>query len=137
MIHILKKLLFACFAVLVTVIVLLSCNKEPGTGGNSTIYGKVLVRNYNSTFTLLKEIYPGQDETVYLIYGDDRSYSDHIKSTYDGSWEFKYLRPGNYHVYCYSKDSSLQTNALIPIIRDVTIKKHHQEVEVPTMVIIK
>lgn len=114
-----------------------SCSKEPGTGGNSTIYGKVYVRDYNSTFTILEDEYYGQDEDVFLIYGDDRSYSDHIRTSYDGSYEFKYLRPGDYHVYCYSSDSTLQSHALIPVIRDITIDKKNQEVEVKTIEILK
>ena len=118
-------------------IFVLACSKDPGSGGTSTIYGKVLVRNFNSTFTDFREEYYAQDETVYIIYGNDRSYGDKIKTTYNGDFEFKYLRPGDYHLYCYSKDTTLQTNALIPVIRDVTITKNHQEVEVPLMVICK
>jgi hypothetical protein len=110
---------------------ILSCSKEPGTGGNSTIYGKVMVKDYNSTYTILNEEYYGQDVDVYLIYGDNRTYSDHVKTSYDGNFEFKYLRTGDYHVYCYSEDSTLQTKALIPVIRDVSITKNKQEVEVP------
>lgn len=63
------------------------------------------------------------------------SYSDHTKTSYDGTYEFKYLRPVDYHVFVYSKDSTLQTNALIPVIKDVTISKKHQEVEVPVMIV--
>jgi hypothetical protein len=116
---------------------MLSCSKEAGTGGNSTIYGKVFVKDYNSTFTLLEDEYYGQDVDVFLIYGDDRSYSDHVRTSYDGSYEFKYLRPGDYHVYCYSSDSTLQSHALIPVIRDITIDNKNQEVEVTTMEILK
>jgi hypothetical protein len=136
MISIVRKLPFICLVFLLSM-ELPSCTKEAGTGGNSTIYGKVYAKDYNSTFTVLYEEYYAQDVEVYLIYGDDRSYSDHIKTSYDGSFEFKYLRPGNYHVYCYSEDSTLQSHALIPILRDVTIDKKNQEVEVPTMVIFK
>ncbi|NVO19909.1 MAG: hypothetical protein HXX13_09420 [Bacteroidetes bacterium] len=114
-----------------------SCSKEPGTGGNSTIYGKVYVKDYNSSFTELNGEYWGQDVEVYLIFGDDRSYSEHVNTTYNGNYEFKYLRPGDYHLYCYSKDSTLQTTALVPVIRDVTINKKHQQIEVPTMTIFK
>ena len=131
-----KKLIIPLWVLLLTPIVF-SCAKEPGTGGNSTIYGKVYVKNYNSTFTELKGEYYAQDEEVYLIYGDDRSYSEHINTTYNGSYEFKYLRPGTYHLYCYSKDSTLQSDAMVPVIRDVTIDNKHQQVQVPTMVIFK
>jgi len=130
-----KTFYLSCLTILL--LAMMSCSKEPGTGGNSTIYGKVYVRDYNSTFTLLEDEYYGQDVDVFLIYGDDRSYSDHVRTSYDGSYEFKYLRPGNYHVYCYSSDSTLQSHALLPIISDVTIDKKNQEVEVTTIEILK
>ena len=113
------------------------CKKEAGEGGNSSIYGKVYVKDYNSTFTVLQEEYYGQDVDVYIIYGDDKSYGDKQKTSYDGTYEFKYLRSGMYHIYTYSKDSSLQTNALIPIIKDVEITKKRQNVEIPEIVIFK
>ena len=116
-------------------ILLYSCEKEPGEGGKSTIYGKVFVKDYNATFTNLEEEYYGPDIWVYIIYGDDRDYSDRILTSYDGTYEFKYLRPGTYHVYAYSKDSTLQTNALLPVIRDVEVPKKKQEVEVEDIVI--
>ncbi len=127
------------FAILIVILTgaVSSCSKEAGEGGNSSIYGKVLVKNYNSTFTLLKEEYYAQDEDVYIIYGDDRTYSDRVRTSYDGSFEFKNLRSGEYHIYCYSKDSSFLTNALIPVIRDVTIESPKQSVEVPLITLIK
>jgi len=128
----LKKLLLLLTGLTVF---LLSCEKDPGEGGKSTIYGKVYVKDYNSTFTILQEEYYGPDIWVYIIYGDDRDYSDRILTSYDGTYEFKYLRPGTYHVYAYSKDSTLQTNALLPVIRDVEVPKKKQEVEVEDIVI--
>ena len=112
-----------------------SCKKEAGSGGTSSIWGKVKVKDYNDTFTTLLEEYYAQDIDVFIIYGDDKSYSDHNRTGYDGTYEFKYLRPGNYKIYVYSKDSSLQTNAMIPIIREVTISKGKEEVEVPEITI--
>jgi len=100
-----------------------SCKKEAGEGGNCSISGKVFVKDYNGTFTVLQEEYYGPGIWVYIIYGDDKDYSDRIETSYDGTYEFKYLRPGKYHVYAFSKDSTLQTNALVPVIRDIEIKK--------------
>jgi hypothetical protein len=114
---------------------LVSCEKEPGEGGKSTLYGKVLVKEYNSTFTVLEETYYGPEIWVYIIYGDNRDYNDRIETGYDGTWEFKYLRPGNYTIYAYSKDSTLTTNASIAVIREVTIPDKKQDIEVPEIVI--
>jgi hypothetical protein len=116
-------------------ILFVSCEKEPGSGGKSTIYGKVLVKDYNSTFTVLEETYYGPEIWVYLIYGDDRDYGDRIQTGYDGTYEFKYLRPGTYHVYAYSKDSTLQTNALVPVIREIDVPKKKQDIEIEDIII--
>ena len=120
---------------LVIPLMMTACTKEPGSGGKSTIYGKVLVKDYNSTFTFLEETYYGPEIWVYLIYGDDRDYGDRIQTGYDGTWEFKYLRPGTYKVYAFSKDSTLQTNASVPVIREVVIPTKKQDIEVPDLVI--
>ncbi|MBI5217633.1 MAG: hypothetical protein HY958_01710 [Bacteroidia bacterium] len=116
-------------------VIFYSCKKEPGKGGNATIYGKVYVKDYNATFTVLQEEYYGQDIWVYIIYGDDRDYGDRIRTGYDGVYEFKYLRPGKYQIYTYSKDSTIQTNAMIPVIKNVEIKKNNDEMQVPDLVI--
>lgn len=116
-------------------ILLGSCEKEPGSGGRSTIYGKILVKDYNATFTVLEEIYYGPEIWVYIIYGDDRDYGDRIQTSYDGTYEFKYMRPGTYHVYAYSKDSTLQTNAMVPVIKEINVPKKKQDIEVEDIVI--
>ena len=121
--------------ILLALLMMISCSKEPGSGGKSAIYGKVLVKDYNSTFTVLQETYYGPEIWVYLIYGDDRDYGDRIQTGYDGTYEFKYLRPGTYHVYVYSKDSTMQTNAPVPVIREVVVPDKKQDIEVPDLVI--
>ena len=111
------------------------CKKEAGEGGTSSISGKVYARDYNATFTVLQGEYYAPDMYVYIIYGDEKDYGNKIRTSYDGTYEFKYLRPGNYKVYCFSKDSLLQTNAEIGIMKEVTIKKQYQEVTVPDITI--
>jgi hypothetical protein len=117
-------------------VLLFSCSKDPGEGGNSSIYGSVWVKNYNSTFTVLNGEYEGADEDVYIIYGDGNGYSDKVSANYKGVYEFKYLRPGKYTIYIYSKDSTLQSpSGKIPIIKEVEITEKKQEIEVPEITI--
>ena len=131
-----KKHTLLCMAILVLIpLMMLSCKKEPGPGGKSTIYGKVLVKDYNSTFTVLEETYYAPQQWVYLVYGDDRDYGDRVQTGIDGSWEFKYMRPGTYKVYALSKDSTLQTMALLPVVQEVTVPSKKTEIEVPDIVI--
>lgn len=116
-------------------LMMISCEKEPGIGGKSTIYGRVLVKEYNSTFTYLQESYYGPGIWVYIMYGDNRDYSDRIQTGLNGTWEFRYLRPGTYKVYALSKDSTLQTNALVPVLQEVVIPNQKQDIEIPDLVI--
>ena len=132
-----KKLLLILIVVQASFVTIISCKKDPGKGGSSSLTGRVLVRDYNSTYTVLQEEYYGQAEDVYIIYGDDKFASDRTRTNYDGTYEFPYLQKGTYHVYAYSDDSTLQSNAKIPVIRDVAIGKNGQEVEVPLIKIVK
>ncbi len=130
-----KKTYFIVSICLTMLFAISSCKKEPGSGGSASIFGKVFVKDYNSTFTTFQGEYYGGDIYVYIIYGDDKDYSDKVKTSYDGTYEFKYLRPGKYQVYTFSKDSTLQTTNVIGVTQDVEITKRNQEVEVPDLVI--
>jgi hypothetical protein len=126
------------FVSLLIFLVVLSCSKEPGLGGNSTLFGKIVAHDYNAEFTELKGIYPAADEDVFLIYGDDYSYSLRIRSNYEGVYEFKYLRPGDYSIYVYSKDSTLTlVSEMYAVIKNVTIDKNNQTVEAEEIKIFK
>ena len=115
-----------------------SCSKEAGEGGNSSIYGKVIVHNYNSSFTELNDIYDGADEEVYIIYGNDKSYSERIRTSYDGVYEFKYLRQGNYTVFVYSEDSTLTLpSGKYAVIREIEITGNRQTVKADDIIIFK
>lgn len=97
---------FLSAAALILVLLVSSCKNGPGPGGQASISGKVHADNYNSTCTLLLGSYYAPDEDVYIIYGDDPSYGDHVKTSFDGTYMFNYLRPGKYTIYVYSKDCS-------------------------------
>jgi hypothetical protein len=132
-----KRISLVSFLLIFT-IALISCAKEAGEGGNSTIYGKLTAYDYNAEFTSLKGIYPAADEDVYLIYGSDRSYSQRVRSNYNGIYEFKYMRPGDYKVYVYSKDSTLTLpSGIYAITADVKIDGNKQTVEVAELKIFR
>lgn len=115
-----------------------SCEKEAGEGGNATIYGKIIAHDYNAEFTDLKGIYPAADEDVFIIYGNDRSFSQRIRTNYKGVYEFKYLRPGDYTIYAYSKDSTLTlASGIYAVVKNVTVKTNKQTVEAEEMRIFK
>jgi len=110
-----------------------SCKKDPGQGGNVTITGKVHAKYYNATFQTLLGTGYSPERDVYIIYGNDASFSDRTRSNYDGTFEFKYLRKGNYKVYVYSKDSAqiVQSgiqNLKYAVIQEVTATDNKQTI---------
>lgn len=109
-------------ASLIVVVMISSCKKPAGEGGKSSIKGSVWVEDWNSGFTVKNSEYAAYDEDVYIIYGDDVSYSDKTKSNYNGEYEFKYLRKGKYKIYVYSKDKTLtQPSGETSIVKEVEI----------------
>jgi len=131
-----KKYILSLIAITTFFIIGNSCSKDAGEGGDSSINGKVWVKDYNSTFTVLEGEYAGIDEDVYIIYGNDLGYGDKTKTNYNGSYEFKYLRPGKYTIYVFSKDSTLQTvSGKVSVVKEVEITKKKQKVEAPEITI--
>ena len=116
------------------VLLSLSCKKQEGKGGDASISGSIAVKHYNSTFTEFISEYPGRDTYVYLIYGDDISYGQRIKTNFEGQFEFKYLYKGNYTVYLYSLDSTLTSaDGSIAVVREVNIADRKEHIDLGTI----
>ncbi len=118
-----KKALFTLglFAVILSV----SCKKPAGEGGNSSIKGNIWVEEWDATFTVHNSSNDrvGMGDNVFIIYGDDVSYGDKKECSYDGTFEFKYLRKGTYTIYVYSKDPGPSgTKAIVKTV-EITDKK--------------
>ncbi len=115
-----------------------SCKKKPGEGGFATIQGKVYVKNYDAFFTYITSEYYLPSETVYIIYGDGTEIGETVKTSYDGSFKFNYLRKGNYQIFVLGKDttSSPKGNPK-EVLAKVTISKKKEVVTIPDFVIIK
>lgn len=118
------------------------CKKPPGRGGNSSIQGKVILRKYNPSNQTFSFIYPAKDVDVYIIYGNDLSYGDRIRTSYEGFFEFKYLRKGDYTIYVYSLDTIAYKGPPanpkaenIAVIKKVTITRNKQTVDAGEFII--
>lgn len=123
--------------VIVAIFFVYSCEKPEGEGGYTTVSGSVLIKDYNSSFTYLLDEYVGVDEVVYIVYGDEVGYSDRTRTDYLGRFSFKYLRPGNYTVYVYSKDSTFaNTSGVSAVVQKFKINKNEKSVELPEFVIL-
>ena len=95
---------------------LVSCEKPEGIGGNASIKGTIMVEVYDKEFKTLQETFPATDEDVFIIYGNDDSYSDKTSTSSNGLFEFNYLTKGEYTVFVYSEDTSKNN------IQDIEIK---------------
>jgi hypothetical protein len=114
----------------------LSCNKEAGRGGTSSILGKVHVYNINGIGDTLSE-YDAMDEDVYIIYGDaDNTYDDKISCSYDGTYRFDYLTPGTYKIYVYSRCDTCD-DGVKPVFKTIEITEKKTEYPVSNLNILK
>lgn len=126
-----------CTAILFTTGIF-SCTKPAGEGGTSRIKGKIFIRDYNGTFTILQDQFYAMEERVYIIYGDNDFYDDDIRTSYDGTYVFDNLRKGTYSVFAYSDDSTFTTpGGMYPVIQTVEITEDYQTIEVPTIILLK
>lgn len=129
-----KTILFA----LALCVMLLSCKKVPGEGGFASIEGKVYLKNYDPTFTIMQSQYYSPGETVYIIYGTDTEIGNTVKTSYDGSFKFNYLQKGKYKVYVLGKDS-VAPNKGNPkeTLLEVNITEKKQKLNLGDIVILK
>lgn len=134
-------LLFLSSAIL---LMLNSCKKEAGEGGTSFIKGRVYAKYYNKNFTLLADSAYAPDIDIYIIYGDEFSYGERKRTSYNGTYEFKYLQKGTYKIFAYTRDSTGTYRNLVnqyandlPVIQEVEITKNKQTVEVPDINILQ
>ena len=122
-----KFLLFVTLGIVIS-----SCSKYEGEGGSSTIKGVVREQRFNSLGNLISE-YPVSDKDVFIIYGNESTfYDDDIKTSYDGSFEFRYLKKGNYTVFVY-EDCSTCPSGVKEVKIPVEITNNNQIVDLDTI----
>lgn len=130
---------------LVGALFLYGCEKDAGEGGTSFIRGKVIVYKYDNAFLAAEDTFAAVDEDVYIIYGGDKNvYDDDFQTSFDGSYEFKYLQNGNYRLFAYSTDTTGAYNGTIdlsrppvPVFVNVFINKKGSTITAPDIIIIK
>jgi len=76
------------------------------------------------------------DHEVFILYGDDEYYSDRIRTSHDGYFEFANLIPGNYLVFLYSEDVTKVTEHVV-LKYEVEITEFGQVIELGTISIEK
>lgn len=103
-----------------------ACKKGPGEGGSSTIKGKVTA-TYIDVFDN-QYSYPAEKEDVYIIYGDGDYYGDNVETDFNGNYEFKNLRKGDYTVYAYSDCDTCINKHQVAELKKVEITKNKSDV---------
>ncbi len=98
-----KNILLVTFAILVATGIA-SCKKEEGFGGNSTIKGRVMLYQYNDDYSLAIDSAPASEKEVFIVFGNSSDFGERIRTNYDGTFEFKFLREGKYTIFYYSED---------------------------------
>ena len=119
-------------SVFLLTILIYSCRKVEGPGGSVTIKGIVVERNHvgNAVFE-----YPAADQDVYLIYGNENSfYDDDIKTSFDGSFEFRYLQKGDYQVFVYEENNA-EPSGTSEIIIPINAGENNQIITLDTIYI--
>jgi hypothetical protein len=107
--------------------------KKISNKGTSSIEGSIFVKNYNSTGTFINEG-PGADIDVYIIYNDNLTYSDRIRSNNNGDFSFPNLANGHYTIYAYS-DCPSCPDGLQAVLSSVNITTQNEIVNTGTITI--
>jgi len=119
---------------------LVGCEKSPGEGGSASIRGKVLVEEHLIS-SQVETSYFAKDEKVFLIFGEDTEFDLDTRTSYDGSFEFEFLRTGNYRVFVYSDcsplDSECDNSETKAVILDVSINDKNETIDLDTIIIEK
>ena len=111
-----------------------SCRKVEGPGGSVTIKGVVIERNHVGTSIFE---YPAADQDVYLIYGSENTfYDDDVKTSFDGSFEFRYLQKGDYQVFSY-QDNPTVASGTDEVLLELNASSNNEVVVLDTIYIDK
>ncbi len=121
--------------IIVSILLFSSCEMQPGDGGTSMITGKIYVNEINSSGIIINEYY-AQNEHVYLIYGDKTIYDDETQTSYEGSYQFRYLKKGSYKIFAYS-DCLTCPGGSEAIIVEAEITDNRSEINIPDIIINK
>lgn len=104
------KSLFLLFLLGSGVMLTTGCTKVEGPGGAATITGKIHIQEYDGAENLINE-YDAPKFDVYIIYGNEEGetyFDDDIETSYDGTFKFEFLEPGNYQVFVYEDCNNAQ-----------------------------
>lgn len=121
-------------------VLIISCKKEPGPGGLASIKGKVYGYDLTAGLDTVSKGYLG-DLRVYIGSTDGTVSFEDTRTSYDGSYEFKFLRKGKYKVWLFAKSDTFTISEppldeQIYYLQEIEVKEKKEEVTVPDFTII-
>ncbi|MBL4703398.1 MAG: hypothetical protein JKY54_02695 [Flavobacteriales bacterium] len=129
-----------CFkwAMFLLIALSISCEKEPGYGGKASIKGQLTIEKYDLVGQV-EDSYTGMNKRVSIIYGEeDNIADDDMKSSFDGTFEFKHLHPGKYTVYLYSDHLTLSSVVIDSTIQfEIDIVEKEAVIDLGEIIIVK
>ena len=90
----------------IAMVILSACEKPPGPGGRAMVQGKVFATDFDNQQAIPISRGYAAGERVYIIYGNGTEIGDDVRTSYDGSFQFKYLTKGHYKVFVNSLDTT-------------------------------
>lgn len=129
---------FSALCALIGLLFYTGCEKEAGFGGNSTVIGRVQLIAFDERFEIPRDTFYAMEEEVFIRVGDDITYSDRVRTNYDGYFEFPSLRRGNYEVFVYSEDSTFtnfsEDNSVVVIPFEIEEKNELKDLGTITII---
>lgn len=116
-----------------------SCEKPAGPGGRATITGRVYARDFDNTQRYKMSEGYSAGERVYIMYGNSNTIGDDVRTSADGTFEFRYLNKGHYKIFVNSLDTAQKlkgNDSEKPIFREVDITDNKQVVSIQEDIII-
>lgn len=116
------------------------CKKPAGPGGKATIKGKVYAYDFDNTQRFLISKGYSADEKVYIMYGNENTIGNDVRTSADGSFEFKYLNKGHYKIFVNSLDTSIKlkgNDTYYPAIKEFDITDAKQIINLEDIIINK
>ena len=132
------KSLFFLFSISAFLFLGSGCTIVEGPGGAATIKGKIHITEYDGALNAINDYFALKFD-VYIIYGDDPTntyFDDDIETSYDGSFEFEYLEPGNYRIFVY-EDCNTCFSGKKETVYPITITDKKEIVDMGTIEVFK
>lgn len=119
---------------------MVSCKKPAGPGGKANVKGKVYAYDFDNTQRYLLSKGYSPNERVFISYGNSNTIDNDIRTSADGSFEFRFLNKGHYKVFVNSLDTSIKVkgnDTEKAVMQEFDITGAEQTVTLPDFIINK